>query len=172
MTRWAVIACGSALGLNAGCDTDAVGIEECRRIEQARCEAAPPCRDGDFDVDDCKRFYRDHCLHGVLLEDAPSEPDVRRCVEGIRAAGSCAATLGPETPAGSCEPPLMAPDAVTACGAIDEPELMASCAFLVPADPSLPGAGGSLGSGGSGGTAGSGGAAGAPSAAGSAGAGG
>jgi hypothetical protein len=153
MTLRARIAFVVATTAVAGCDTDAVGIEDCRRIEQARCEVARPCRDNDFDVDDCKRFYRDHCLHGVALEEAPSEPDVDRCVLAIRTAGACAAGQ-PDAPIASCgEPPLIAVEGLTACGAIEEPTQLADCAFLVPEQEPI-------GAGGTGGTPSTGGASG------------
>jgi hypothetical protein len=33
------------IALNPGCGTAAVGIDDCRDIEQARCDAAAACRD-------------------------------------------------------------------------------------------------------------------------------
>lgn len=96
---------GGALLLTYGCGTDAVGVDACRQIEDARCEAAPDCT-GDEDtfgirteeqVQNCKSLYRDQCLHGIENAggsdedevDEPSDGDINRCIKAIQATASC-----------------------------------------------------------------------------------
>lgn len=74
--------------VQAGCGTDAVGVDECRDIENARCEAGAHCGLVD-DVEACKRFYRDQCLHG-LTHSRPGAPQVTACTQTILDAGECA----------------------------------------------------------------------------------
>ena len=76
---------GSSLG---GCSTKAVGITECRDVEYARCEASVACGVIKADeVEECKRFYRDHCLHGISGEEVPTADDHKACLELIEDAG-------------------------------------------------------------------------------------
>jgi len=42
-------------------------------------------------VDACKRYYRDHCLHGLGVSEAPGEPILNSCIQAIQTAGECAA---------------------------------------------------------------------------------
>ncbi len=91
--------------LTYGCGTDAVGVDACRQIEDARCDAAPACT-GDEDtfgirteeqVRNCKSLYRDQCLHGIENAggsdedevDEPSDGDINRCIKAIKATASC-----------------------------------------------------------------------------------
>jgi hypothetical protein len=124
----------SMLAANA-CGPDSVGIDDCRDIEQARCEAAEPCGIVD-DVAACKRFYRDHCLHGLALEEKPGENKVTQCVRAIEQAGACARQGAEQTPA-ACQLQIAAPVA-TVCDAISEPETLQSCQFLNPPAEPLP----------------------------------
>lgn len=135
------------------CGTDAVGIDACRNIESARCEAAPSCPNvtetswTEGDVLECKRFYRDQCLHGVEdVTHTPSEVEVKACVDAIAGTAKCAKSGNPTM--AECNVPLVAdvsPSAITPCAAILETvHLLAKCAFL----RSL-GEGGADGSGGS-----------------------
>ena len=55
----------------SGCGTDAIAVDECRDIENARCEAGKFCGFVD-DVEQCKRFYR------CLLYTSPSPRDRTR----------------------------------------------------------------------------------------------
>ncbi|MFT3773051.1 MAG: hypothetical protein QM820_47320 [Minicystis sp.] len=79
------------------CGTDAQNIEACRQIESARCDLAPACS-ADFDVDACKRFYRDACLNGTGNPDAgdlnalvpPCIAALQACSAGAATDGSCA----------------------------------------------------------------------------------
>jgi hypothetical protein len=101
------------------CGTDAVGIETCRQIEEARCRRAPDCPDIDLskpphrgspatDVDACIRFYRDACLHGLAVAD-PGAVTTKACIDAI-GAGSCTV--------------------------VEHPETAAACAWLIPPAPS------------------------------------
>src|SRR5882724_3002222 len=72
----------------SGCGTNAVGVDDCRSIEQARCHAGAPCGIIE-DVDACDRYYRDHCLHGLATKP-PAGASVSACVQVIEAAGRCA----------------------------------------------------------------------------------
>ena len=79
------------LGLSA-CDTGAVGVESCREIEYARCSAAVHCP-SMFTIPsqaECRRYYRDHCLHGLPLAQDPGAAVVTPCVNAIEAIGECA----------------------------------------------------------------------------------
>ena len=93
-----------------GCGTDAKDVDECRDIEQARCEAAKPCGLVD-DVDACKRFYRDHCLHGMVVE-SPGRAQIDACVATIREAGEA-----------------------MECDTVLYPERTNACSFLSPSTP-------------------------------------
>jgi hypothetical protein len=156
VVRHLVIAAVSALAAflltsATGCGTDAKGIEDCRDIELERCEAAIHC--GILtDVDECKRFYRDHCLHGLAVEPPPRNL-VDECVAMIERAGACVQANGnvelDECPGISRETIL----ADTACDLVRFPERADECSFLLPTplDPGPPpaeaGAGGEPGTG-------------------------
>lgn len=113
-----------------GCGTDAEGTAECRAFERVRCQAAAAC--GYPDVDECVRYERDQCLHGVAIESITgAELDV--CSEDVARAGRCAAGQGPDTPATSCAEPVQTDLATTtACDVVRSPELAVTCAFLAP----------------------------------------
>lgn len=111
-----------------GCGTDAVGIDECRDIEEARCEAGQYCGLVE-DVDACKRFYRDQCLHGMASGERPGKVQVTECVKVIREAGDCAKkgvtdlTNCTNIPGGETNLTLV-------CDVIKEPESVKDCDFL------------------------------------------
>lgn len=161
--------CAFTLVSAPGCGTDARGIDDCRNIEEARCEAAKNCGLGITDVDACRRFYRDQCLHGLPV-DSPGAPAVAACVSLIRSAGTCATS--PDTLLSDCSPPISEPKLTKACEIVASPELTTQCAFLVPPPSGTGGSAGSSGTAGSGGddagTSGSGGASGTGGAAGAA----
>lgn len=144
------------VGQHAGCQSDAVGIEDCRDIEEARCEAAAHCGDQlpVGDVEACKRFYRDQCLHGLAVENDPSSGAVKTCVAAIVSAGQCAQVAGANTELGDCpEPGFTLFDETkiaTACDVVEHPELTSACFFLNTTDEEPPtgdGEGGAAGAG-------------------------
>jgi hypothetical protein len=154
-----------------GCGTDAKAVDECRDIEQARCEAGKACGVVE-DVDACKRFYRDHCLHGMVV-DSPGQSSIDRCVATIEAAGVCAKSA-PDIALADCANAVTTASSgvMTACDVVLFPERTVECAFLAPDEPAPtpntdPDAGNSYAAvdGGSGGSSGddAGGAAGMPS---------
>lgn len=158
-------ACAFALVSAEGCGTDAKGVDDCRDIEEARCAAAKNCGTVT-DVDECQRFYRDQCLHGLAVS-LPTSMQLKACVATINGAGMCA--MGDAaTNLRDCDPSVTgsAPGAKTACDLVANPELASECSFLAPdADAGTSGASGAAGAEESGGS----GAAGAAGASGSAG---
>lgn len=121
-----------------GCGTDAKGIEDCRDIEIERCEAARHC--GILtDVDECKRFYRDHCLHGLAVEPPPRNL-VDECVGMIERAGACVLANGDAELAACPEISRETILADTACDLVRFPERADECSFLLPTplDPGPP----------------------------------
>jgi hypothetical protein len=146
-----VLATLAAFGVSGtGCGTAAVGIDACRDIETARCEAAQHCGRVD-DVEACQRYYRDHCLHGLAEGVEPPTPDqVDACVKVIERAGQCAkddraARLDTCDQVVSDDPR----GAELACQIVLLPEWATECAFLGPRGdlPDRPGDGGQGGTG-------------------------
>lgn len=117
----------------SGCGTNAVGVDDCRDIEQARCEASPPCGLVS-DVSACKRYYRDHCLHGLLSK--PSAGVVGQCVRVIKEAGRCASG-DPEAALDDCDPFVTEQTArlELACDVVAHPEFAPECSFLLDEPP-------------------------------------
>ena len=128
--RW--ITASATLALPT-CGTDAVGVDTCRDIEAARCEAASHCPDifEIHDVEACRLYYRDQCLHGLAIQREPGAPLVRDCVEAIEQAGRCADRDTPLDECGSLEEDSSG--ATSVCELIGAPELLEACSFLVPA---------------------------------------
>jgi hypothetical protein len=105
--RLPVIAAWGALILAmvaVACGTNAVGVDACNSIEDARCMRAPGC---DIDISDpvhrtgtdvssCIRYYNTACLHGVDLSTAPSAVEVSACVAAVNN-GACSVVSAPET---------------------------------------------------------------------------
>jgi hypothetical protein len=119
----------------AGCDTHAVGIDECRAIELERCRAARSCNLGlalpDAEIE-CERFSQDNCLHGLPTPSAPRPTDLQRCVAVIHSAGVCARKSGAETRADDCGlAGTFSPANATVCEVIQAPEEASECAFLL-----------------------------------------
>lgn len=146
------------------CNTSAVGVDECRRIENARCEAAVRCP-GEFDVSSvsaCKRFYRDHCLHGLAVSSVPSKPDVDDCIATIGALADCARQKGETSQVTQCGSLTSTdPDVKTVCELMRKPQASPDCSFLVPVSQDGTGGSGGENTGGTGNTSGEAGAAGA-----------
>jgi len=119
-----------------GCGTDVVGVAECRAFERVRCEAAVAC--GYPDVAECKRFARDHCLHGVPLESI-NAIELDACALDVERAGRCAAAQGPSTLTSGCAEPVPTDSPRSACEVVSSPEVANSCAFLSPGRVPAPG---------------------------------
>jgi hypothetical protein len=118
----------------AGCGSDAVGIDACRQIEDARCQASTACGYTADQVDACNLFYRDQCLAGVENADAgtPADTTVSACVAAIQAAGACA-KAGAKTIDGCAGAKLLdgADHTRTPCELIQaHVEDLAACAFV------------------------------------------
>lgn len=124
----------------ASCGTDAVGVEACREIEAARCEAIPVCPETDpdnpFDAEKCKRFYSDECLVGIEYPDAgpPSDDQTAACVKAIEAVAAC---VKKNIAAEACTGAPLVSTATTDAGPPDlcgilkySPEKLAACAFV------------------------------------------
>jgi hypothetical protein len=141
----------------SGCGTPAVGVDDCRDIEQARCRAGKPCGIVD-DVAACERYYRDHCLHG-LAGKPPGATAVGACVQVIEAAGRCAEG-DPEIRLADCDPEVTDPRAGlgNACDVVAHPERATECSFLadLPDDDGSGGSAGQPGDDGSGASSGAG----------------
>lgn len=146
----ALSALGSfALASSPGCGTDAKGIDDCRDIEQARCRAAAACGLVPSE-DDCERFYRDHCLHGLPVP-APDRAQVDLCVADLTKLGNCAEVGGgKDATLDGCPEFVDTRDATLACEVIQHPERAYSCSFLT-GKTAVPPAGGQGGEGGGGG---------------------
>lgn len=122
----------SLVWLAGSCGTDAVGVSECRELEDARCAAAASC--GFPDVAQCQRYYRDHCLHGVAVDDVTAV-QVDACVAELEVAGRCAAEQA--TPEACSEPLRTQVVVAQVCDLVLQPELLTPCAFLA-AEPEQP----------------------------------
>jgi hypothetical protein len=139
-------ALAGALLLNPGCGTPAVGIDDCRDIEQARCDAAAACHTVT-DVAACKRFYRDQCLHGLPAAPPPRET-VDECVAAIQNLTLCVKVGGTKVDLADCDPQVPAQNATLACEVVRAPERAYACSFLAGEPVTAPAAGGQGGQGG------------------------
>ena len=132
-----IAALGSLVGIIAACGTDAVGIEACREIETARCEATQACGATEAAVTYCIDLYRDQCLHGIASGAEPSKDATARCVEAVGAVAACA-RAGAASMADCPAEPLIAgvdPVSLKPCDVITrKPEQLADCAFVVPTE--------------------------------------
>jgi hypothetical protein len=100
--RWVGLAAfAAAVG---ACGNDAVGVDACQQIEEARCRAAaacpsnalqPPYYTAGTSVDACVRFYDVACLHGLAVP-LPASSSVSACVAAIED-GGCAVVQAPQT---------------------------------------------------------------------------
>lgn len=128
-SKWFAL-CAGSLATQLACDTNAVGVEECRSIEHARCEAAAHCPDqfAVRNVEECKLFYRDHCLHGMATA-VPTAAELRACVGSIQALSGCAEKDASASVL-TCGVPATKAAPATVCKLLAEPEVIASCAFL------------------------------------------
>jgi hypothetical protein len=134
----------------AACDTQAVGVDSCREIEYARCGAASHCPT-TFKVTSpaaCRRFYRDHCLHGLAIPTDPGPATVNPCVSDIKAIGACTAREGESAsllfrPGCTADGDPCCPmheigkysKATSACTLLGDLENIRGCIFLNPVTP-------------------------------------
>lgn len=94
--------------VSSGCGPEGVGIEACRRIESARCEAAASCGFSEDQVENCKLIYTDQCLHGIENKAyRPTDTDTSECIAAVKATGACAAA-GVNKMSGCPQAPLVA----------------------------------------------------------------
>lgn len=117
--------------LSAGCGPTAVGVESCRKIEDARCDAAASCTMSSEQIADCKLFYQDQCLHGIEnTAHRPTEAEVSACIASVKATGACAAG-GVKTMSACADAPVLDEAKGTApCDVIlTSAHLLAACAF-------------------------------------------
>ncbi len=124
----ALLVAGPAVA--SGCGTDAVDVDGCRQIEEARCRQAPACGimlempyfTSGTDVDACVRYYDDACLHGLAVAD-PGPSAVSQCVAAIEAdtqkKDNCAIVTAPQTDVAACG--WLVPPATTVGEASDAP---------------------------------------------------
>lgn len=130
----ALLGATASTSLTGACTTGAVGIAQCREIESARCEASVPCGVIE-DVEECKRFYRDQCLHGIAGPAIPTNEDQSACVEAITRAGECAqgdpdGSMKACTAGGGMGGQASTEDEPTVCQFIAEPWEFEVCDFL------------------------------------------
>lgn len=126
----------------AGCTTAAVAIDECREIESARCESSVPCGIIDADeVEGCKRFYDDQCLHGIQGPLVPTSEQQDQCVALIKDAGKKALSAFIAAEAADTEEERN--DAlkaqVKACVVVAVPWNTEECAFILPEEKAMGG---------------------------------
>ncbi len=116
-----------------GCSTGAVAVTECREIEHLRCEISVACGTIE-DVNACKRFYTDQCLHGIEGDKAPTAQAHKRCLETIEAAGNCAKddeSMAPEDCSGVSERLTEGADGMDdVCELIGRPWDLTVCAYI------------------------------------------
>ena len=128
----------SAVGVFvSACGDEPVGIEACRLIETARCEATTACGVSEADSEYCVAFYRDQCLHGMANKSADlSAESTTACVEAIRAVAACART-GATSMAQCPTITLVAgkDPASDPCTIVKRtPQILNACGFLTPND--------------------------------------
>lgn len=136
--------CGLLL-IEAGCNTGAIAVGECREIERARCEALQPCGTID-DVEACRRFVRDSCLHGIAGPKPPTTSAQKACVSMITESGSCAsedAAMAPEECDGLADidlsPIPKRPRARTVCDLAEKPWNYVTCDYVNEVEDSMGG---------------------------------
>jgi hypothetical protein len=125
-------ALGAVLALPPACGTSAVGVDACKQVESARCQAAsacgvslePPYHTAGSDQDACIRFYDVACLHGLASGSDPGPAAVSACVAAISshpcAAGGPNLVLHPEQAPGSACAWLVPPASTPAADAAAE----------------------------------------------------
>ncbi len=153
---------GMALCLAAiftGCGPEAIGVESCRKIETARCDAAISCGFSEEEVADCKLIYSDQCLHGIEnAEHRPTEKETEACVAAISNTAKCAADDVKNMSACGDAKVVGGAGTRTPCEIVlSKAHELSACSFTkaAPAEENASGGGGSAGAGGKGGAGGS-----------------
>ncbi len=132
---------GLGLGFS-GCTTSAVAIDQCREVEAARCESSVPCGVIELDdVEECKRFYYDQCLHGIQGPEEPTAQTQTECVELIQNSGkeALAALLAAELAETEEERNDALKDQVRACLVVAVPWNAEPCDFIKPEEKGMGG---------------------------------
>jgi hypothetical protein len=97
----------------SGCGNGAIGVSDCKQIEEARCNAAakcsgiqltPPYYTNGSATDACIRFYDTACQHG-LAGSLPGTGQLQACVAEIQDGG---------------------------CSVVEAPWNQPACAWLIP----------------------------------------
>jgi hypothetical protein len=134
----ALLGLGLLPSLPLACSTDAVGVQECREIELARCEAARSCDlgiDSDADFETCERYARDNCLHGLAVEATPKSAALSACVRTIEQAGACA-RAGKDLASECSIATYRLATVVSVCDIVEDPEEAKLCGVvLLPEEP-------------------------------------
>ncbi|CAN5578968.1 hypothetical protein BH09MYX1_BH09MYX1_40930 [soil metagenome] len=90
----------------AACANDGYGTDACREIEAERCRWVVQCEipvgvrrsNSTSPVDDCVRYYRDACYHGLTnATQDPTDVQTAACVNAIHNATTCDIVYHPET---------------------------------------------------------------------------
>jgi hypothetical protein len=125
-------ALGAVLALPPACGSSGVGVDACKQVESARCQAAsacgvslePPYHTAGSDVDACIRFYDVACMHGLAGGSDPGQAAVSACVAAISsqpcAPGGPNLVLHPEKAPGSVCSWLVPPTSTPAADAAAE----------------------------------------------------
>ncbi len=149
--------------LAPGCGTDAVGIDACRQIESARCDVAPRCVgfadappiETEQQVQNCREFYRDHCLLGLENIDAEAgQGEIDSCVKAIRDTADCKDPKKSTMAACGVELRDGLDNGVAPCEVLQKPHWLQSCRWLDKNKKIGSGSGGDGGAGGAGGAGG------------------
>jgi hypothetical protein len=101
-----VLGAGALAVAAAGCSSDAVGVDACKSIEEARCRQLPNCPHVQVSppiwytagtaVDACIRYYDTACGHGLASGSDPGQSAVDKCVTAITNNG-CDVVAAPES---------------------------------------------------------------------------
>ena len=105
-----------------GCSTGAIAIQQCREIERQRCEGAAVCGViKSSEVDSCKRFYNDQCLHGIAGDEEPTADEQTDCLEFLQEMQADAEAAREDNDQGSLE---------DSCQILAEPWDYEQCEFI------------------------------------------
>jgi hypothetical protein len=87
------------------------------------------------DAENCRRFYRDHCLHGFAAPETPGGAVLDRCIRAIQLAGECAQDAADQSLASCLDGKttitlINGADIETVCDMVRQPEQTEQCQFL------------------------------------------